>query len=712
MSTEGSGASRGGGDEFHNEDAFLVEQGLGLFVVCDGASRSPAGEIAARIAVDAVQAQEIVRASGNLSPSVLASRIVSAAHRRDPSLDATAIVVRVRTDAEPGWLELSVPPRELPFGHAVAFSRSRVRARPGRKNHEANDAGDIPGNRQRWKGTIRGLFRGPVLAALAVLMAVTPIASGAARPGDADVTDWVEEAIAGDPRVRGEAIETATRDGIVTLSGSVPTLAGRRYAVLAAQKTVGVLGVIDQLEIDASHRTDAEVAAAVLWRIENSQYIEGRKLEVTARTGVVRLVGEVGSGSQRTEAELLASEVAGVRGVENYLSADVDAARSDAQIEKDVIAALRRDVYLGRLPIQVAVKGGDVTLTGLVGSAYERARAGDRLRWVYGVRGVTNELQVEWWEDRGQRTEAPAPLTDAELAATVTEQLRQDVRVDASRIQVAADRGRVSLLGNAASLRQKRIAEEDTWNVAGVGWVANELVVVAEARPDAEIVGEIRSAMAMDSVLGGTEIEVRVKAGVVTLEGRVASGYQRIHAGAIASRTRAVERLENRLVAETRDDRADDELAEAVMRRLRHNWRTAGIGELIRVRVEGGVVTLTGTVDRWSLRRSAGRIAAATSGVQKVRNRIVVQPYPYPWQERQPAVDPEGTPEWDPYYFDYPTLPWIAGLAPPTLRHDGANEIRHRPLPISRDSIAAFGCHPLLRDTRSARRDSPHSRGC
>lgn len=250
MSSEGSGASRGGGDEFHNEDAFCVEQGLGLYVVCDGASRSPAGEIASRIAVqsvsqyisraesyfsgdiwersdstgvvhgalryaltsvletaqkhdelsgmsttvtmllvhgkrgvighagdsraylvrqgsvhqltidheltdalqreaqsgsevdsfalrlrpgdtlilctdgaeDSVQDPAIVRVADDLSPPLLASRIVSAAHRRDPSLDATAVVVRVRGDAEPGWLSLSVPPQEHAFGHAVAFA--------------------------------------------------------------------------------------------------------------------------------------------------------------------------------------------------------------------------------------------------------------------------------------------------------------------------------------------------------------------------------------------------------------------------------------------------------------------------------------------------------------------------------------------------------------------------------------------------------------
>lgn len=50
MGTEGSGASRAGGEGIHNEDAFLVEEGLGLYVVCDGAGSSPAGERASRAA--------------------------------------------------------------------------------------------------------------------------------------------------------------------------------------------------------------------------------------------------------------------------------------------------------------------------------------------------------------------------------------------------------------------------------------------------------------------------------------------------------------------------------------------------------------------------------------------------------------------------------------------------------------------------------------
>jgi protein phosphatase len=245
MGTEGSGASRAGGEGLHNEDAFLVEEGLGLYVVCDGASGTPAGEIASRVASEALEAfveraelefdlasgsvareiveramrfaldtvleaertqpelhgltttvtmllthgrvgvighwgdsraylirrgravqltldhelaepaakggsregesdvfavalqagdtlvlctdgaeevvhtPEIVRVAGTLSPRILASRIVAAAHRRAPDQDATAVVVRVRREQEAGWLELSSPARGTAFGHTL-----------------------------------------------------------------------------------------------------------------------------------------------------------------------------------------------------------------------------------------------------------------------------------------------------------------------------------------------------------------------------------------------------------------------------------------------------------------------------------------------------------------------------------------------------------------------------------------------------------------
>ena len=50
----GAGASRSS-DDLHNEDSFLVADRFGLYAVCDGRGSAPAGEVAAEVAVDAIE---------------------------------------------------------------------------------------------------------------------------------------------------------------------------------------------------------------------------------------------------------------------------------------------------------------------------------------------------------------------------------------------------------------------------------------------------------------------------------------------------------------------------------------------------------------------------------------------------------------------------------------------------------------------------------
>jgi serine/threonine protein phosphatase PrpC len=52
--TAGSGATRGG-EVFRNEDAFLVEDELGLYAVCDGWGQHPGGEVASFVVIEAIE---------------------------------------------------------------------------------------------------------------------------------------------------------------------------------------------------------------------------------------------------------------------------------------------------------------------------------------------------------------------------------------------------------------------------------------------------------------------------------------------------------------------------------------------------------------------------------------------------------------------------------------------------------------------------------
>ena len=64
----------------------------------------------------------LIRGAGDDTPRLLASRIVSLAHRKDSGSDATAVVIRVRDSRDHGWLELSRPPRDVAFGHAMTYA--------------------------------------------------------------------------------------------------------------------------------------------------------------------------------------------------------------------------------------------------------------------------------------------------------------------------------------------------------------------------------------------------------------------------------------------------------------------------------------------------------------------------------------------------------------------------------------------------------------
>jgi len=100
-----------GGSDDESIDAFSIGLEPGdTFVLCtDGAEEVVPEPIIARVAEDH-------------SPALLASRIVSEAHHRNPRVDATAVVVRVRSDSEPGWLELSNQPLPATFGHILGYS--------------------------------------------------------------------------------------------------------------------------------------------------------------------------------------------------------------------------------------------------------------------------------------------------------------------------------------------------------------------------------------------------------------------------------------------------------------------------------------------------------------------------------------------------------------------------------------------------------------
>lgn len=126
--------------------------------------------------------------------------------------------------------------------------------------------------------------------------------------------------------------------------------------------------------------------------------------------------------------------------------------------------------------------------------------------------------------------------------------------------------------------------------------------------------------------VNAAHIGVSVRDGVVTLSGQVGSYVEKFAAERVARRTKGVnaiaQELEVRLPFEHKT--ADDEIAARAVRIL--NWDVAVPSDRISVKVEHGIVTLTGTVDWHYQRAEAEYDVRKLTGVMSVINDIVVVP--------------------------------------------------------------------------------------
>jgi hyperosmotically inducible protein len=136
---------------------------------------------------------------------------------------------------------------------------------------------------------------------------------------------------------------------------------------------------------------------------------------------------------------------------------------------KAKIALFADDRVKGR-QVNVETNGGVVTLRGKVDTADAKAAAESIAKGVDGVRSVKNELQVVAPTDR-----ATVDAKDEDLEKAVEDRFAKDQRL--SKIDVRADKGMVTLTGDAPNIATSARASEVARGVPGVRAVKNDLTV-------------------------------------------------------------------------------------------------------------------------------------------------------------------------------------------------------------------------------------------
>lgn len=206
----------------------------------------------------------------------------------------------------------------------------------------------------------------------------------------------VRAELAWEPRVDDKEIRVVATDGVVTLTGSVPSYADKWAAERAAEHVFGVKAVANDLAVAVPviyQRSDTDIAHAVVDALAWDVQVPDTKIKAAVTNGWITLEGNVEWRYQRDAAARAVRNLAGVRGVTNNVTITANRA-SSSDVSKSIKEALERRADRTAEHITVATLGSVVTLTGSVPSFGDR-RAVEGAAWsAPGVTDVHDELAV------------------------------------------------------------------------------------------------------------------------------------------------------------------------------------------------------------------------------------------------------------------------------------------------------------------------------
>ncbi len=494
--------------------------------------------------------------------------------------------------------------------------------------------------------TLRNIIK-PIIFTIAVLFSTATVLANNPLT-DADISRAVEDELMLNTTTPSYMIDVTTYDGIVTLSGSVDNLLAKDRAAQIAKAVKGVRGVVNKIEIDTPVISDEKLEKEVNDALLNDPATDSYEISVEVDNGIANLRGIVDSYQEKQLSEFVTKGVEGLLGVENQIDVEYKTERTDYEIRQDIEGMLKNDKRIDDALINVSVNDGEVTLSGVVGSASEKSNAA-LTAWTAGVTGVNDEgLEVkEWARDEELRKDKYVERSDSEIKEAVKDALLFDPRVYSFNPEVDVQYGIVTLSGEVDNLKAKMAAEQDAKNVVGVVRVKNYMKVEPAYIPkDDELEADIEMSLIKDPVLENWEVDVTADNGIVYLNGNVDSYFEKIQAEDIAARTKGVVAVKNNINVNNLNDHvyqnyygwntwypyyqvevndyynSDTEIKNNIESQL---WWSPYVNEdEVAVMVDDGVATLEGLVDT-EREKLFAEINALEGGATDVDNNLIVE---------------------------------------------------------------------------------------
>lgn len=211
--------------------------------------------------------------------------------------------------------------------------------------------------------------------------------------------------------------------------------------------------------------------------------------------------------------------------------------RSDEDIRRDVETELRWNPAIDAADIAVAVKDGEIALTGFVKSYAQKWEAEEAAKSIAGVTGLANDVEV--------RLPETDKRPDPDIARDAAAAIRAQLPVTADHIRAALQNGRATLEGEVEWQYQRTLAEMAVTRIKGVNGVYNTIQVKPSAVAPNDVKREIEEALKRKAELEARSIIVGANGSEVVLKGTVHSWGERKEAERAAWQAPGVTKVHN-----------------------------------------------------------------------------------------------------------------------------------------------------------------------
>ena len=203
-----------------------------------------------------------------------------------------------------------------------------------------------------------------------------------------------------------DSIKTESKDGAVTLTGTVSETSHKSLAENTVEGLPGVKSVDNQLKVkgEPAEHSDAWLGVKVKSALLFHHNVRATKTDVNVTDGNVILSGEASSIAQKELATEYANDVEGVKSVKNEMTVARTPAKpagtigekiDDASITAQVKSALMSHRSTSAIKTKVHTTDGVVTISGIAKNAAEKSLVTKLATDIYGVGSVINNMTVE-----------------------------------------------------------------------------------------------------------------------------------------------------------------------------------------------------------------------------------------------------------------------------------------------------------------------------